>query len=98
MMKQTSETHNLLLFTQHDGKKVLLLFSVTMAAKATPRSTVKEKHVKCNEEKCKLRYIVCFPIRKIETEIYPGEKKFLHFKFFHFRLARLKACEKQSEK
>lgn len=30
----------------------------------------KEKHVKCNEEKCKLRYIVCFPIKKIERVMY----------------------------
>lgn len=49
--------------------------SATTAAKQRERASGGEEHVKCNEEKCKLRYIVCFAIKKIEGEMLSGREE-----------------------
>lgn len=43
---------------------------------------MKEKHVKGNEQKCKLRYTVCFHIKKTARVMYLRE--FFYFSLFFF--------------
>lgn len=56
--------------------------SAATAAKERKKASVGKEHVKCNEEKCKLRYIVCFPIKKIEGEMLSGGRSVLPTKSF----------------